>query len=405
MSGDITATARDNAGHPPPTATYRPAIYMPMGRTARIVFRAVRGDIWQIERDTLNATNLRATAVASSHAGGVAPTAVGSPTAIFVDVPHVFYRTVGGTIIDLFGDANNLRWRKVCIDAAADPTAFVDSFGHAAVSFRAIDGTIRVARFVNGAWRCENATRPQGGGSGGSAQGGKQEGFVSDLLQLDESITLQNLVEDSPKKTFSPEDLASDMVGLDFVLISAFKTSRGPSFAGGSTVRITAWDNAKEVIEGIIDGSAVSIPKELLAPKVEMYRVTYTSRHTQREESIPLYVTDASSLRATIVDGKAKGKDQSNNYKQLNKHLLIEMQLNRFDNYLGAYTSQYNAVIGEPNGWAPLAPGWVKSMMLQESTAGSSGVYLVEVPGVPMKTRFNVLQAIDSWGPQQFLMI
>lgn len=136
-----------------------------------------------------------------------------------------------------------------------------------------------------------------------------------------------------------------------------------------------------------------------------MYRVTYTSRHTQREESIPLYVTDASSLRATIVDGKAKGKDQSNNYKQLNKHLLIEMQLNRFDNYLGAYTSQYNAVIGEPNGWAPLAPGWVKSMMLQESTAGSSGVYLVEVPGVPMKTRFNVLQAIDSWGPQQFLMI
>ena len=173
-SDNLTATARDNAGHPPPAATYRPATYTPTGRVARIVFRAVRGDIWQIERDTLNATNLRATAVDASNAGGVAPAAVGSPTAIFVGVPHIFYRTVTGRIIDLFGDINNLRWREVCIDAAADPTAFVDRLGHAAVSFRAIDGTIRVARFVNGTWMCENATRPQSGGSGESAQGGPE---------------------------------------------------------------------------------------------------------------------------------------------------------------------------------------------------------------------------------------
>ncbi len=171
---DLTAASHGAGGVTPPAATYRPATYTPTGKAARIVFRAVRGDVWQIERDTLNATNLRTTAVDASNAGGVAPTAVGSPTAIFVDVPHIFYRTVAGTIIDLFGDTNSLRWREVCIDAAADPTAFVDSLGHAALSFRAIDGSIRVARFVNGAWKCENATRPQSGGSGGSAPGGPE---------------------------------------------------------------------------------------------------------------------------------------------------------------------------------------------------------------------------------------
>jgi hypothetical protein len=51
----------------------------------------------------------------------------------------------------------------------------------------------------------------------------------------------------------------------------------------------------------------------------------------------------------------------------------------------------------------PLAPGWVKSMMVQESTAGTAGKYLVERSAV--MTRFNVLQAVDSWGPQQFLMM
>ena len=163
---DLTTASHGAGGARPPAATYRPATYTPAGKAARIVFRAVRGDIWQIERDTLNATNLRTTAVDASNARAVAPTAVGSPTANFVDVPHVFYRTVAGTVIDLFGDTNNLRWREVCIDAAADPTAFVDSLGHAAVSFRAIDGTIRVARLVNGAWKWESTTRPRSGRSG-----------------------------------------------------------------------------------------------------------------------------------------------------------------------------------------------------------------------------------------------
>jgi hypothetical protein len=136
-----------------------------------------------------------------------------------------------------------------------------------------------------------------------------------------------------------------------------------------------------------------------------MYKATFTTAKGSREVAIPLYVTDADQLRAAIQKGKAAGKDQTNNYAQLNKHLIIELMVNRLDRFIGAWTTSYDALIGEKNDWVPLAPGWVKSMMVQESTAGTAGKHLVEVGGDPIKTRFNVLQAIDSWGPQQFLMM
>jgi hypothetical protein len=136
---DFTANAQDATGQPPPEATYRPTTYTPNGLAPRIVFRAVRGDIWQIKRDTLIAKNLSLDA-------GHAPAAAGSPTAIFTDTAHIFYRTIDDNIIEFFDDAGVWRRRNVCDDAAADPTAFATG-GKAAVSFRAKDGTIRVAPF------------------------------------------------------------------------------------------------------------------------------------------------------------------------------------------------------------------------------------------------------------------
>ena len=50
---DLTAASHGAGGVTLPAATYRPATYTPTGKAARIVFRAVRGDVWQIERDTL----------------------------------------------------------------------------------------------------------------------------------------------------------------------------------------------------------------------------------------------------------------------------------------------------------------------------------------------------------------
>jgi GH25 family lysozyme M1 (1,4-beta-N-acetylmuramidase) len=149
---DLTANAHVTAGAVP-AATYRPSVYEPAGRAPRIVFRALRGDIWQIERDTLNATNLSATA-------GHAPAAVGSPSSIVSDTVHIFYRTLDDTIIEMFDDAGTWKRRTISCDAipVADPTGFVDPNGHAAVSFRTSSGGIRVARLLNGAWQCEDAT-------------------------------------------------------------------------------------------------------------------------------------------------------------------------------------------------------------------------------------------------------
>lgn len=174
---DLTAAARGPGGVTPPGAAYRPATYTAAGKASRIVFRAVRGDIWQIERDTLIAKNL-------SLEAGHAPPAAGSPTAVFKDRAHVFYRTLDGTIIDMFDDAGVWRRRNVCAGAAADPTAFIDHRGRAAVTFRAANGSIGVARFINGAWKCEEATRPRSGVSGGSAPGGPEAAFTEQQREV-----------------------------------------------------------------------------------------------------------------------------------------------------------------------------------------------------------------------------
>src|SRR5262245_57537326 len=155
---DLTATAHDSNGHSPPCATYRPATFVRAGEAPRIVFRAVRGGIWLIERDTLVARNLGAVAEKVGAAGIVgAPNAAGNPTAVAADTPRVFYRAVDGTVIEIFNEGATVKWREVCAGAAGDPAAFADAEGPK-VSFRAEDGSIRVARLVNGTWTCEQAT-------------------------------------------------------------------------------------------------------------------------------------------------------------------------------------------------------------------------------------------------------
>jgi GH25 family lysozyme M1 (1,4-beta-N-acetylmuramidase) len=146
---DLTATAQDSDGDPPPAATYRPAVYLLDDPSPRIVFRAIRGEIWQIERDTLRAANLGA-------AAGGAPNAAGSLSAVAAGQAHVLYRSVEGAVIDLWNDGGGWHFRDIgCgLPAAADPTAYLDG-GSPAVGFQAAGGTIHLARLVDGAWNCE----------------------------------------------------------------------------------------------------------------------------------------------------------------------------------------------------------------------------------------------------------
>jgi len=153
---DLTATAVDGDGSPPPAATYRPTVYLPTGGAPRIVFRAVRGAIWEIERDTLRATNL-------GQGSGGAPSASGNPSAIFAQgTAHILYRAVDGAINELTDDgAGNWHWRDIgCGRASADPTAFLDG-DLAAVTFQSADGNLHLARLSGGTWSCEDVIPSQ----------------------------------------------------------------------------------------------------------------------------------------------------------------------------------------------------------------------------------------------------
>jgi hypothetical protein len=60
-------------------------------------------------------------------------------------------RGTNGAINEIFDDAGTWRTGIVSAFGAADPTAYVDANGNAAVSFVANDG-VHAVRLVNGAW-------------------------------------------------------------------------------------------------------------------------------------------------------------------------------------------------------------------------------------------------------------
>src|SRR5262249_50780133 len=170
---DLTATAVDGDGSPPPAATYRPTVYLPTGGAPRIVFRAVRGAIWGIGRGTLRATNL-------GQGSGGAPSASGDPSAIFAQgTAHILYRAVDGAINELTDDgAGNWHWRDIgCGRASADPTAFLDG-DLAAVTFQSADGNLHLARLSGGTWSCEDVI-PSQAPSGGA---GDERRLVKNLV-------------------------------------------------------------------------------------------------------------------------------------------------------------------------------------------------------------------------------
>jgi GH25 family lysozyme M1 (1,4-beta-N-acetylmuramidase) len=169
---DLTAMSRDSAGRAPPAATYRPSAYLSAPGDVRIVFRALRGELWEIARSTNLATNLTQAAVGS-------PRSAGSPSVVLVGGRmHVLYRIRDGRIVDLFDAGGGaFQWREVgCeVKAAADPTSYLDGVA-AAVTFRAVDGTIQRAVLRNGMWTCEDTTPSSYGWMAPNAKGAQEAG-------------------------------------------------------------------------------------------------------------------------------------------------------------------------------------------------------------------------------------
>jgi len=211
--------------------------------------------------------------------------------------------------------------------------------------------------------------------------------------------------EDDPE--FWPENLAGDMPGLEFVLVKDANVTMGGASvakAKGTVLTVVKWENTKPEVSVTIGGAPAEVLKELIEPKKVAFTAKVTTAKASYDIAVPLYAANVAAHRATVLKAKAAGDTPK--YFWLNRNLIVEAYLNRFDGLIAAWTGNYHAFIGEAKGWRFLAPSWVKSMLVQESTAGTAGRFLAEVsPAEPWKTRFNVLQAIDHWGFQQFLMM
>ena len=137
----------------PPAATYSPAIYQTAAETF-IVYRAVRGQLWQIARGARLAINLSAAA-----AGSVL--AAGHPTCFVLrNEPHVVYRGIDQGIHDLSFRGGTWTARRLPCSgpAASDPTCTADS-PTAVVAFRGTDGMVSALRFDGSAWTCADTVR------------------------------------------------------------------------------------------------------------------------------------------------------------------------------------------------------------------------------------------------------
>ena len=220
--------------------------------------------------------------------------------------------------------------------------------------------------------------------------------------------------DDPPPRKFKAQDLAPHMAGTEYTLAADGEVQMGGRAVAqkaGTTVTVVTWDNDKPDVAVTIGGVSAQVSKELLKVTSTQYSAKVTTAKTAAaktayEIACPLYASNLRALRATIAKAKAKGETpNAGTVTEFNRHLIIESMLNRFDPLIGAWTGYYHATIGEKRDWKFLAPSWVKAVMIQESTAGVFGKYLATVKKVPLFNRFNLMQAIDSWGFQQFIMM
>ena len=154
MTTDVTATASGPHGIPP-AATYSPAVYAD-GAATLIVYRAIRGELWQINRTTGQATDLTAAAVGSVLAAG-------HPCCFVLrGEPHVVYRGVDRNLHELTLRGGSWRAATLSCDVpvASDPTCTPDG----TVAVRATDGTVRMSTLVGQSWTCTVAARPSSQG-------------------------------------------------------------------------------------------------------------------------------------------------------------------------------------------------------------------------------------------------
>jgi len=218
------------------------------------------------------------------------------------------------------------------------------------------------------------------------------------------------------------DDVTEEMRGLrcTFVRDVAARRADGTTrtFAASAIQEIADWNGT--AVEALIAGFPVL--KVALAPRCE--RIAAVRRYDVGLDAQRAAVArNARELRDWIAREAAYRGNRSlwQREKRRLEDLLArrqvtysrlwvrQMMYNRFDRAIAQWTQRYNGAL-RPD--TDLDPNIVKSLVYQESRMGTSGAHLMPPPSDwtrgdrhPIRSRFNIGQAIDSWGPQQWLML
>jgi len=205
-------------------------------------------------------------------------------------------------------------------------------------------------------------------------------------------------------------DIIDEMNGLPARFLSDFAATRADgtavAFTSGSTHTIADWNGNRAT--AVIDGATV--------PKTTIEPATTTAAGVRR------YDVGLAGQRSAITRNKASlaGTHPTAERERLTQLLarrqrihsqmwVRQMMYNRFDADILLWTEHYNSRFSPS---VALDPNIPKSIFFQESRMGTNGRFLLMPPYAwdgssnhPIMSRFNLGQAIDSFGPQQWLMI
>lgn len=259
--------------------------------------------------------------------------------------------------------------------------------------------------------------------------------------------------------SFKPLDASYEMVCRSFELNKAITLSSGSTkvaLSKGTTVVIEVWDNAsttvvararnpatKKVVHGLkIDKADLSVPGgtaglyhyganvnsqqtsiDSLKSKIKSTEQKLKDWIGRKDEykkfkNLPLWEKEKARLEGLLKGQKwslsgggarpGTAITQKPRYDLLNIQLIQESLYNAHDTSIKNWVAHYNSGIGAAKKWDKLDANIVKSMIFQETQGGTSGAHLaMPKPGAgiakgvrfhPVKSRFNLMQAVDTSG-------
>lgn len=271
---------------------------------------------------------------------------------------------------------------------------------------------------------------------------GKNERFYVAFAELEPAINTwlsqERIRADEKRRNFSyfsagltVDDILIEMVGRTLRL-----DSPQSNHLAGKTVTVLAWDQASADVPVLVDGLPAVICKADASPAfaptnaLRYYKVGLPSKKKdwkQAQAALEQQKATTADWRnaqnryqkrqdywaASLASMEEELRRRDDIYKDETRALSVlmvrECMYNRFDRDISHWTTHYNKLLSPPVALDPNVP---KSLFFEETRLGCSGVHL-ELPPYswndpaknPIRSRYNLGQAIDSWAPQQYLMI